>query len=49
MPDAPRPVIVNQLGPELGRVIEQHPSAPVIIEDPFPPNPGELHQQPISW
>lgn len=45
MPVAPRPVILNQLGPELGKVIERHLSAPVVIEDPFPAEPWKVASQ----
>lgn len=39
---ASHPVILNQLGPELGKALEVHPSRPVVIEDAFPPEPWKI-------
>ena len=42
MPTASRPVILNQLGRELGEVLEKHPSGPVVIQDSFPAEPWKI-------
>lgn len=42
MPTASRPVIVNQLGPELGKALEEHPSRPLVIHDPSPAEPWKI-------
>ncbi|MCD2182866.1 NAD(P)-dependent oxidoreductase [Rhizobium sp. GN54] len=42
MHTARKPVIVNHLGADFGRRIAQHPSAPVVIDDPFPAEPWRI-------
>ena len=37
-----RPVIVNQLGPEIGERIAAHPSQPMVLDDETPAAPWEL-------
>lgn len=42
MPASERPVILNQLGLELGKTLEEHPSQPVMIQDSFPAEPWKI-------
>jgi phosphoglycerate dehydrogenase-like enzyme len=42
MPASERPVILNQLGPELGKALEEHPSSPVVIQDSVPAEPWKI-------
>ncbi|MFK0333525.1 NAD(P)-dependent oxidoreductase [Rhizobium sp. NPDC090275] len=42
MSDPQRLVILNQLGPELGKALEEHPSRPVVIQDSFPAEPWKI-------
>lgn len=37
-----RPVIVNQLDADLGRRVAEHPSRPVVIDDPSPQEPWKI-------
>jgi hypothetical protein len=42
MPASERPVILNQLGLELGKTLNEHPSQPVMIQDSFPAEPWKI-------
>ncbi len=42
MPASQRPVILNQLGPELGKTLKEHPSRPVVIQSSFPDEPWKI-------
>ncbi|MET0221111.1 MAG: hypothetical protein ABW213_10680 [Tardiphaga sp.] len=42
MPASERPVILNQLGPELGKAFEEHPSRPVVIQNSAPAEPWKI-------
>lgn len=37
-----KPVIVNQLSAEFGKILSQHRSQPIVIDDPSPAAPWRI-------